>query len=49
LNITGQKICVANEYFEAGEGSYEFGNTIYAAIVGFLSIEEFPEQEVIKF
>lgn len=44
--FTGQKICIANEYYEAGEGTYEFGDSIYASVLGFLHSEEFPEQEV---
>jgi len=44
--MPGQKICLANEYYEAGEGAYEFGNMIYASVVGFLHIEEFSEQEL---
>jgi len=44
--MPGQKICVANEYYEAGEGAYEFGNFIYASILGWLSIQEFPDQEL---
>jgi hypothetical protein len=46
LPITGQKICVANEYFESGEGAYEFGSHIYASVVGWLHVQEFTEQEV---
>ncbi|CAG7785790.1 unnamed protein product [Allacma fusca] len=44
--MPGQKLAVANEYFEAGEGAYEFANVIYAAIVGKVCIEKFPEQEL---
>jgi len=44
--VPGQKICVANEYFEAGDGAYEFGNTIFASVLGYLHIQEFPEQEL---
>lgn len=44
--MPGQKLSIANEYYEAGEGAYEFANVIYAAIVGRVSIEKFPEQEL---
>ncbi|ODN05887.1 Exosome complex component CSL4 [Orchesella cincta] len=44
--MPGQRICIANEYFEAGEGAYEFGDSIYASTLGFLQTEEFAEQEL---
>lgn len=42
----GQKLADYNEYCEPGEGAYEYANAIYACIVGWVSIENFPEQEV---
>jgi len=44
--MPGQKLCVANEYFEAGDGAYEFGQAIYASVLGYLSVQEFPDQEL---
>lgn len=42
----GQRICKANEYFEAGEGAYEFGNSIFSSVLGYLHVKESPEEEV---
>jgi len=44
--MPGQRICIANEYFEAGEGAYEFGDSIFASVLGFLHKEELSEQEL---
>ena len=44
--LVGQKLADYNEYCEPGEGAYEYANAIYAFIVGWVSIENFPQQEV---
>jgi len=44
--MPGQKICVANEYYEAGQGAYEEENIIYASVLGWLCLTEYPDQEL---